>query len=81
VRTILQSDSLSDALKGSLFRALIESVLLYNAGSWTLTNALGKQLDGIYWRLLRAAFRLHYPNLITNSVILKRARLNYLSVL
>ena len=72
VRTFLQSDALSDVLKGRLFRVPIESVLLYNAESWTLTNALEKQLDGIYCRLLRAAFRLHYPNLTPNSVVLKR---------
>ena len=55
-------------------------MLLYNAESWTLTDALEKQLDGIYCRLLRAAFRLHYPDLTPNKVVLKRASLTLPSV-
>jgi hypothetical protein len=75
VRVFLQSDALSDELKGRLFKALIESVLLYNAESWTLTEALERQLDGIYCCLLRAVFRLHYPDLTTNNAVLRRAKL------
>ena len=37
--------ALSDVLKGRLFKALIESVLLYNEESWTTTEALVKQVD------------------------------------
>ena len=71
----------SDDLKGRLFNALVESVLLYNAESWTLTDALEKQLDGVYCSLLRAAFRIHYPpHLTTNIAISKRANLTLPSV-
>ena len=75
VRVFLQSEALSDQLKGRLFKALIESVLLYNAETWTLTDTLEAQVDSIYCSLLRAVFRLHYPDLTPNRIILKRAQL------
>ena len=80
VRIFLQSDALPDSLKGRLFRALIESVLLYNAESWTLTDALERQLDSTAVCYARAAFRLHYPDLTPNKVILRRANLSLPSV-
>jgi hypothetical protein len=35
-----------DKLKLNLFKALVESILLYNATTWTITKTLAKQLDG-----------------------------------
>ena len=80
VRTVLQSDAFSDEMKGRLFKALIESVLLYNGESWTLPEALEKLLDGTFCRLLRATLRLHYPDRTTNEDILTRTGLSLPSV-
>ena len=43
--------SLSRELKIQFFRAAVESVLLYGAECWTLTNTLTKRLDGAYTSL------------------------------
>ena len=41
-------------IKIQFYRATIESVLLYEAESWTLTSRTSKRLDGTYTRMLRA---------------------------
>ena len=41
-------------LKIQFFRTTIESVLLYGAESWTLTNSMCRRLDGTYTTMLRA---------------------------
>ena len=45
---------LSTTLKRNLFRAVVESVLLYGSEAWTLTKKHEKKLDGTYTRMLRA---------------------------
>ena len=47
--------NLTDKLKYNLFRAKVESVLIYGSITWTLTTALEKQLNCNYTRMLRAA--------------------------
>jgi hypothetical protein len=46
MQRIWRSDTLEDKLKLNLFKALVESILLYNATTWTITKTLAKQLDG-----------------------------------
>ena len=45
---------LPENLKRNFFRAIVESVLIYGAITWTLTSSLEKKLDGSYTRMLRA---------------------------
>ena len=45
---------LKTELKIQFFRTTIESVLLYGAESWTLTNSMCRRLDGTYTTMLRA---------------------------
>ena len=52
-----QSD-LSKDLKINLFRAAVESVLLYGSESWTMTDTLSKRIYGTYTRLLRTALNV-----------------------
>jgi len=81
VRTILQSGSLPDRLKGLLFKTVVETVLLYNAETWTMTEALEKRLDAAHAlmrscrSLLRVAFKIHYPQKVTNRELYARAQL------
>ena len=51
MRTLWRSN-LSTSLKISFFRAAVESILLYGAEAWTLTETLEARLDGCYTRLL-----------------------------
>ena len=49
------SSTLSQKMKVRLFVGTVERVLLYDAETWTLKNALKKKLDGCYTRMLRMA--------------------------
>jgi len=78
MRTVLLCQELPDQLRGRLFQAVIETVLLYNAETWTLTGTLEKQLDALHAGLLRASFGVHWtptaPH-VSNSSLYQRARL------
>ena len=50
--------NLKDKLKRNLFRATVESVLVYGSTTWTMTKAMEKRLDGNYTRMLRAALNI-----------------------
>ena len=75
IRVVLQSATLPDRLRTRLFQAVVETVLLYNAETWTLTEALEKQLDAAHSSLLRAAFGIHHPERVSNAALYQRAGL------
>ena len=76
VRVVLQCATLSDQLRGRLFQAVVETVLLYNAESWTLTSSLERELDAAHSQLLRASFRIHhFVNPTSNQALYQRAGL------
>ena len=45
----------------------MESVYLYGAESWTLTETLEKRLDGCYTRLLRHALNISWKQRVRNK--------------
>jgi Reverse transcriptase (RNA-dependent DNA polymerase) len=49
---IWKSNSISSAVKIKLFRAPVESSLLYNAVTWTLTDTLSRKFDGCYTKTI-----------------------------
>ena len=65
LNNVWQSD-LSKDLKINLFRAAVESVLLYGSESWTMTDTLSKRTDGTYTRLLRTALNVSWRQHLTN---------------
>lgn len=75
IRVALQSDALPDQLRGKLFAAVVETVLLYNAETWTLTATLEKQLNAAHSGLLRAAFSVRRQEPTTNRALYQRAGL------
>jgi hypothetical protein len=66
---IWKSNSISNAVKMKLFRACVESTLLYNAVTWTLTDTLSRKLDGCYTKLLRYALNRKWSDYIPNSTL------------
>ena len=58
--------SLCRNIKVRLFNETVESVLLYGAETWTITNKIQKSLDGCYSRMLRAALNVSWKDKITN---------------
>uniref|UniRef100_A0A1I8HQB4 Protein krueppel n=1 Tax=Macrostomum lignano TaxID=282301 RepID=A0A1I8HQB4_9PLAT len=55
-----------------------ETVLLYNAETWTLTESLEQQVDAAHAGLLHAAFKISYER-VTNAALYCRAGLVRLS--
>ena len=54
-------------IKTRLFIATVESVLLYNANTWTLTIQMEKSLNGAYTRMLRMALNIQPGFHISNK--------------
>jgi hypothetical protein len=52
-----------------LFRACVESTLLYNAVTWTLTDTLSREIDGCYTKLLRYALNCKWSDYVPNSTL------------
>ena len=61
------SSKLRRQLKERLFLSTVESVLLYGAETWTLTNTMEKQIDGCYTRMLRLAMNVNWKDHVTNE--------------
>jgi hypothetical protein len=75
LRPVLNSEALSDKLRSRLFQAVIETVLLYNANTWTMTDTFERQVDATHSNLLRAAFNIYWPTRISNVDLYQRAGL------
>ena len=59
--------NLSRRTKINLFRAAIESVLLYGCETWTLTKKMEKSIDGCYTRMIRKALNISWKQHLTNK--------------
>jgi len=64
---IWKSSTISRDIKVNLFRACVESTLLYNAVTWTMTASLERKLDGAYTKLLRYALGLKWEAFTPND--------------
>ena len=56
-----------DPVKIQFFRSTVESVLLYEAESWTIKNAMCRRLDVNYTRMLRAVVGFTWRDRKTNN--------------
>ena len=54
-------------LKVKFFRSCVESILLYNSETWTVTGNLEKQIDGLYTKLLRRILGVRWSDHVTNK--------------
>ena len=66
MNTIWKSN-LKYKLKKNFFRAVVESVLVYDSITWTLTVSIDTQIDGEYTRMLRAAMNKTRRNDLANT--------------
>ena len=64
---VIWKSRLKRQLKINLFRATVETVLTYNATTWTLTKSLTRRIDGVYTRMLRAALDVSWKTHTTNK--------------
>lgn len=72
--SLVWESTASDDAKVSLFRACVESVLLYGGEALTITDTLAKVVDGAHRALLRYALGYRYPAVISNSALYKQAK-------
>jgi hypothetical protein len=64
---VWRSDTIRRDIKINLFLATIESILLYNATTWTMTKSLETSLDGAYTKLLRYALNVSWKDHVKND--------------
>ena len=69
MRAVLQSEALPDRQRAALFQVVVETVLLYIAETWTLTDLLEAHAG-----LLRATFKISDER-ITNAALYRRTGL------
>ena len=86
LRTVWSS-SLSSIIKVRLFQSTVESVLMYNSSTWTLTKRMEISLNDTYTRMLRmikgVSWKVHMSNhelycdlpKITHKIAVRRMRL------
>lgn len=60
------TSSLKKSIKIRLFLSTVESVLLYNSSTWTLTMKAEKSINGTYTRMLRMAMNVSWKQHMTN---------------
>ena len=63
---LIWSSNLSRFLKIRLFRATVESVLLYNSETWTINKTMQRKIDGCYTRMLRMALNISWKTKTSN---------------
>ena len=56
-------------IKVRLFRATVESVLLYNSETWPINKNMQKRINGCYTRMLRIATNTSWKKKTTNEVL------------
>ena len=56
-------------IKVRLFKATVQSVLLYNSETWTINKNMQKRMDGCYTRTLRMATNTSWKEKTTNYVL------------
>ena len=53
--------------------SLVESVLLYNCGTWALTEALAEKLDCVQRKMLRIVLGIKWFDKVTNKELYLRS--------
>ena len=66
LKTIWKSGMRKD-IKIRLFRATVESVLLYGSETWTMSQSLVKRVNGCYSRMLRMALNINWQQKMSNT--------------
>ena len=77
--------AIKNETKLKVFKASVETILLYGSESWTLNVARSKKFDGSYTKMLRAVYNISWGDHVTNkslygrlpriSIVVKRRRL------
>ena len=69
----LRKDKIKLKTRIRLYKTLVKSVLLYNCGTWGITQAEEDQLDAFHRKQLKRVMGIHYPCQITNDSLYKKS--------
>lgn len=67
-------------IRVTAYRAIVESVLLYNCGTWALTEALADKLDRCQRKMIRRILGLKWSDKVTNNDLYTRCDISPASV-
>ncbi|GFS08575.1 endonuclease-reverse transcriptase [Elysia marginata] len=76
----ISKDKIKREIKIKLYKSLVESILIYNCGTWALTQTEANKLDTFHRKQLRNILDIHYPTLISNKFLYKICNETPLSV-
>lgn len=62
----IRKDKIKQQIRLRLYQSLIKSILLYNCGTWGLTQQQEEKLDAFHRRQLRKIIGVRYPTKISN---------------
>ena len=77
LKQIFNSKQISESVKIRIFKALLESIFLYNSELWTLTKTLESKIDSFQRRLLRKILNIRWnpeTNWLTNEELYQRTK-------
>ena len=55
------------------YKAIVESVLLYNCGTWSLSEALAEKLDCFQRKMIRRVLNVKWSDKVTNAQLYNRS--------
>ncbi|GFR88115.1 hypothetical protein ElyMa_004243400 [Elysia marginata] len=76
----ISKDKIKRETKIKLYKSLVKSILIYNCGTWALTQTEANKLDTFHRKQLRNILDIHYPTLISNKSLYKICNETPLSV-
>ena len=76
----IRGDKIKNATKLKLYTSLIKSILLYNCGTWALTQKEEQKLDSFHRKQLKRVLNIYYPTKISNKKLYKKCDERPLSI-
>lgn len=71
---------ISESLRVQSYKVIVESILLYNCGTWALTVPLADRLDRVQRKMLRCVLGLKWYDKVTNDNLYARCGIEPASV-
>jgi hypothetical protein len=73
-------DLVAQHIRIHAYRAIVESVLLYNCGTWALTEVLANKLDCSQRKMIRRVLGIKWSDKISNTQLYRRCGLQPASI-
>lgn len=77
----IRTNTISEQSRIKLYNTLVLPILLYNCGTWSLTQSQLNSIDAYHRKQLRQLLRIFYPKTITNNELYTRCNVQPLSTI